>query len=374
MKKKVLIAITKSNWGGAQRYVFNIATSISKAEYDVAVMHGGDGIMAEKLRGSGIRTMEIPGLARDISVFVDVSVFTSLLRMLRSERPDVLHLNSSKMGLLGALAGRLAGVPCIVFTAHGWAFNEDRSFLQKTLLRVFAYFTIMLSHRTIAISDAVADAIRMPLIRKRLAVVKNGVTAAEYKERSDARTSLVQHSSEQEFWFGTIAELHPVKGLRYAVEAFTSHAAHFPTAHYVILGEGESRTELESLVQQSSYAERIHVVGFRDEAPQYLKAFDVFVLPSLSEGLSLAILEAGLARIPVIATNVGGIPEIIRNNEQGVLVSPRNSVGLSEAFARLQTDPRLRESIAAALYERVTHEYSLEKMVRKTTALYRCRE
>ncbi len=365
-KKKVLLAITKSNGGGAQRYVFDLATHIPQEEFEVVVAHGGNGIMSQKLRGAGIRTIEIPGLGRDINPLADISSLQSLLKTVRLEKPDVLHLNSSKVGLLGALAGRMTGTPRIIFTAHGWPFNEDRSFLERILFRVLAWLTTLLSHRTIAVSDAVARS-----LGRNIAVIRNGVEIGTYISKDEARTKLVSQCIENEFWFGTIAELHPVKGLAFAIQAFQKHAALYPTARYVIIGDGEQHSQLEKQINTSGFANRIHLVGFHEDANRYLKAFDAFVLPSLSEALSFSILEAGAAQIPVIATGVGGIPEIIEDGQSGILVPPRDSRALSQAFERIHIDAQLRESLASTLHTRVIREFSLERMVEKTLAQYR---
>ncbi len=365
-KKKVLLAITKSNWGGAQRYVFDLATHIPKEEFDVVVAHGGNGVMAKKLRESGIRTIEIPGLGRDINAFADLSSLKSLLRTIRLEKPDVLHLNSSKVGLLGALAGRITGTPRIIFTAHGWPFNEDRSLLERIFFRALALLTAALSHRTIAVSEAVASS-----LGRNIAVIRNGVEVDTYMNRAEARTSLVPQHAADDFWFGTIAELHPIKGLSYAIDAFQKHAALYPTARYIIIGDGEERERLEEQIQRLGFASRIHLAGFHEDASKYLKAFDVFVLPSLSEALSFSILEAGAAQVPVIATNVGGISEIIVHGETGILVQARDSRALAEEFDRIQSDSPRRESLASTLHTHVMREFSLERMVEKTFALYR---
>lgn len=365
-KKKVLLAITKSNWGGAQRYVFDLATHIPQDQFEVVVAHGGNGVMAEKLQAAGIRTIEIPGLGRDISAFADLSSMKSLLRTMRVEQPDILHLNSSKVGLLGALAGRTAGVPRIIFTAHGWPFNEDRSFLQRIVFRLLAWLTTLLAHRTIAVSEAVAHS-----LGRNITVIHNGVEVDTYIPRAEARARLVPQSNENEFWFGTIAELHPIKGLTFAIAAFEKYAALYPRVRYVIVGEGEERPRIEEQIRKSGFSNRMHLAGFRENAQILLKAFDVFVLPSLSEALSFSILEAGAARLPVIATKVGGIPEVIEDGTNGILVPPRNTQALTQAFERIQNDAQYRESLASALHTRVTQQFSLTNMVEKTVALYR---
>ena len=131
MATRILYLITKANWGGAQRYVYDLATAAKTQGYDVSVAYGEEGPLAPRLRASGIPAERIRGLARDIGWLREARAFFSLLRLLRRERPEVIHINSSKAGILGCLAARFTGVPRIIFTAHGWAFNEARPLRQR---------------------------------------------------------------------------------------------------------------------------------------------------------------------------------------------------------------------------------------------------
>lgn len=368
-KMKVLLAITKSNFGGAQRYVFDLARHLSSTGHEVAVAHGGNGVLAEKLKRVGVRTIPIPELDRDVNILRDIASLRAIIHILKKERPDVLHLNSSKMGLLGALAGRLTEVPRIVFTAHGWPFNEDRSLIQRAAFRMLAMLTIILSHHTIAVSRALADAL-VPRAQRKVTVIHNGVAPERYLEKQLARSALVPSYTKDEFWFGTIAELHPIKGLSYAIDAFQQHVRKSPSARYIIIGDGEDRAKLQALIEHSGAGDRIHLVGFRDNAVQFLRAFDVFVLPSLSEGLSYAILDAGTAETPVIASRVGGVPEIIKNDESGILVPPRDTEQLARAFERVENDSPLREAFAKTLHAQVTKNFSQKAMLEKTVKEY----
>src|SRR3989344_4619085 len=125
-RKKVLYLITKANWGGAQRYVFDLATHLSAEQFEVVVAYGEKGRLPNDLTARNVKTYEIPSLGRDVAVVSDIKSFFGILRCIRATRPDVIHLNSSKAAALGALAARIAGVPKIIFTVHGWPFGEKR--------------------------------------------------------------------------------------------------------------------------------------------------------------------------------------------------------------------------------------------------------
>src|SRR3989344_6349366 len=151
-RQKILYVITKSNWGGAGRYVYDLATTFKK-DHEVVVALGGNGILAEKLRSQNIPVIHIKNLDRDIHFFKEVSAFFRLYHTFRMEKPDVIHLNSPKIGGLGALAARLARVKKIIFTSHGWAFNEDRSLLEIAIIKILSWITIFLSHEVIVLSE-----------------------------------------------------------------------------------------------------------------------------------------------------------------------------------------------------------------------------
>jgi glycosyltransferase involved in cell wall biosynthesis len=151
-RKKILLLITKSTQGGAQRYVFDLATALPAQQYDVVVAVGGEGELGDNLKKAGLKVYSLKSLKRNISITDDIRAFFSLLKIIRKERPDILHINSSKAGAFGTLIGRILRVPKIIFTSHGWAFNEDRPKWQKIVLKTIHWITIMLSHVTIVVA------------------------------------------------------------------------------------------------------------------------------------------------------------------------------------------------------------------------------
>jgi glycosyltransferase involved in cell wall biosynthesis len=171
-------------------------------------------------------------------------------------------------------------------------------------------------------------------------------------------------------WIGTVAELHPVKGLPYAIEAIKILHEKHPMLRYLILGDGQKREALQKQITESGLEHTVFLLGRVQEAPLYGRAYDIFLLPSLSEAFGIALLEAGLARLPVVATTVGGIPEIIQNGETGLLVPPKNPGAIATATESLLMDKFLRERLGDALQERVQKEFSIERLVRDTFALY----
>ena len=369
--KKILFIITKSVWGGAQKYVFDLAANLPKDSFEPVIAGGGKGIMAGKIISAGLPYLEIKSFQRDISFWKEIVSFFEILKILFKTKPDVVHVSSSKAGGVAGLAnfiysaakkmtktfrmtppyGRegerallssdnyLAVKPpkgglTAIFTIHGWAFLESRPKWQIFLIKLASKITCLFYDKIICVSrndynEAIKNKIAPAL---KLTVVHNGIEPADYN---------FQERTEKEFTVGTIGEATKNKGHKYLIEA----SKNFPDI-------------------------KLNIISNISNASKYLKNFDIFVLPSLKEGLPYVILEAGLAGLPIIASNVGGIPEIIKNGKEGLLVPPANPEELAVAIKKLIEDKTLRENLAKNLHEKIKKEFSLEKMLKETISQY----
>lgn len=381
MQKKVLIVITKSEpLGGAGRYVLDLATGLPKDQYDVVVVVGGEGVLKTRLQASGIRVISIMKLKRDISLFSEFSSFFALLSIIKKERPDVVHLNSSKAGGLGALAARLCGVRHIIFTGHGWAFNEDRGLLSRTLIGFLHWVTILLSHITIAVSAKTAKDIRkLPFIKSRIVTIYNGIPDIDFVPRENARVHLATFAAPlkeyleghpSSFLVGINSELHRNKGIDIALDAMAPILKSRKNIALVITGNGEERERLHQ--QKIAFGADVPVffLGNVPDMRKYLKAYDLFCMPSRTEGLPYSVLEAARAELPIIATDVGGIPEIISHAKTGVLVAKENTDALREALLSCLNTPDSCAVMGSALNKEVAERFSTAVMIEKTSALY----
>lgn len=375
---KVLILITKSNWGGAQRYVYDLATKLAQKGYEVEVMAGGNGRMIEKLKEKGIKCDGSLPIGRDVSVFDDIKIFFHLIKILRNKRPDIVHVNSSKMGGVGSLAGRLVGIKSIIFTAHGWAFNEDRGFIQKNIIKFLHWLTIVFSHKTIAVSNALREQLILwPFISEKISVVHNGIETEAGYSKVNARLELVKSNpklydlvktSKNLTIVGSVGELHHVKGLNYAIKSMVGIKENLI---YLILGTGEEKDRIQKLIVDSKLESVVYMLGYVNNASQYLKAFDIFVLPSISEGLPYIMLEAGMSGLPIIATAVGGIPETIDDMKSGILIQPKKPQEIRNALEFYLKHKKTRKEHGLAFHDRVMKDFSLEKMIEDTIQVYK---
>ena len=374
---KILYVITKSNWGGAQRHVFDLAVSMKEKGHDVWVALGGEGLLKTKLEAAGIYTFSVAAMGRDISVGKDTGSFKEIFSIIRNKRPDVIHMHSPKAAGLGALAGRLLRVKNIIMTVHGWPFNETRPWYERALIRFFSWLSMLLSHTTIVLSEReYKQAVRFPWVKNRVKVISIGIRPPVFMSVDGAKQTIARliGSDIAEFnkktVIGCIAELHRNKGLPCLVDAMVAVAEQQPTAIAVIIGDGEDMAALHMQIKEKKLEQRIFLVGYLDNASDYMKAFSVFVLPSLKEGLPYAILEAGCASLPVVATTVGGIPEMIDDMKSGILIQPKNPRELAHALSFMIEHPDERRKYGAALKERVSTKFAFDRMIWLVQGVY----
>lgn len=366
-KRKILFLITKATMGGAQKYVYDIATQLPRSQFDVIVAYGTRGKLAKDLLSAAIKLRELPSLARNIALFSDIKSFVEILRALRELRPDVLHLNSSKAAALGSLAARLTGVPKIIFTVHGWPFKEDRNILARALIYVFSWGTALFAHSVIVVSKTDEEiAKRMWGIKKRVRFIPLGIAPFALAKPQEGYRAMFGALLPAKIGGGTlrlvsVGELTRNKGLRYGIEAVRVLTERGIDSVYVIAGEGEERAELIALAKKSGVDDRVFFPGFVENPARNLSGFDVFVLPSLKEGTPYVLLEAARSGIPIVATDVvdAHLAQTVPNVQ---IVSVKDSEALCEAIMRASKIPRAQD--------RREDLFLLSRMLEETTRLY----
>ena len=372
---RVFYLITKSNFGGAQKYVYELAKEARGEGHEVVVACGGTGeagaalgLLAEKLNNENVAVRPVKHFLRNMSPLNDFMSFFEVWSWLRKEKPDVLHASSSKAGGLGMLAGRLAGVKKLVFTSHGLTIDETwRPRWQQRLIYIGTWLTIALSHHTIVISNDNYNRVKkMPGLKNKVYLIKNGIAPIDLLDKKVARAKLGPPLPPSSVLIGGIGELHPNKNWASAIIALKDLPENI---HLTIIGEGEERKQLERLIVHHNLTDRVHLVGYKDNAASYLKAFDIFVLPSKKEGLPYVLLEAALAELPIIASDLPGNRDIIETGENGLLVEPSPNL-LSATVAMLYRDEGMRRRLGAAAKAKVAKEFSIRQMYEKTHTLY----
>jgi len=393
-KRKILFLITKGNWGGAQKYVYDLATGLPHEMYDVVVVIGTGGLLLDKLREKNIHTIQTQELERDVAMFSsvysvlnpftifksiarEIRVLRELIRIIKTERPHVLHVSSSKAAGLGMFACRLF-VKNVkgIFTVHGWGFLEDRPVLIRKLLSLLSWLTAALAQRVILVSENDLQKSKwMPFVQRKLTVIHNGISAPDFLDRDNARTALLSHINGAPesgvTWCTTVSELTQNKGLSYLIEACAELNKSGIDFVYLIIGDGEKRETLMKQIKKHNLSERVFLTGFIKNASKYIKAFDILSLTSVKEGLPYTLIEAGHAGITVVASNVGGIPEIVSDMQSGMLVKPKNSKEIAEALRYLIDNKEAGKSFGEKLRQSVLSNFSIETMRKKTYTEYK---
>jgi glycosyltransferase involved in cell wall biosynthesis len=390
-RQKILHIITKgSPFGGAQKYVFELATHLPKDDFESVVVVGRGDELPDKLKNESrstdheVRVTRIDELGRDIDVQSEFLVFWKLVKIIREEKPSIVHLNSSKIGGLGALAVRTVNflnlfqkankLPATkaIFTAHGWAFNEIRPKYSLLTIKFLSWITMILAHTTITVArNEEVQAMNMPFVRHKIKLIYNGIEPIDFKDQNTAREFLMNTIkypiSPDTLWIGTIAELHRNKNLAMAISALSDIQEKIVC---LIIGAGEERANLERLITEKNLQNKVFLVGKIEHASTYLKAFDIFILPSVKEGLPYTILEAGLAELPTLSTYVGGIPEIMRNNISGILVDPKVEK-IRTGLEFLIENPKKAHEFGKTLKQKIQKDFSLDRMIEETVKVYR---
>lgn len=340
MRKKILFIITQSEFGGAQRFLSTLIPQLPKDHYEMLVATGstGDEHFTEHLNNLRVPNVTLRHLVRNPRPWHDLAGIFEIKKLIGTFKPDTLFLLSSKAGFIGSWAARGTNVK-IIYRIGGWAFNDPQSWARRRLIIMAERFAarwkdvIIVNNR-----HDLLQAQRFAIApRKELLLIHNGLDPMKLKflPREAAREKLgLPHDV---FVAGTIARNYPSKGLRYLPQ--------------------EPKGYRQIVLSNIKYASR------------YLKAFDVYVSPSVKEGFSWAVLEAMAAQVPVIATRVGAAPEMIENGKNGFLVDPKHPEQIASAIEKLAADNSLRQEFATQGYQTALSKFSLEEMVRMVTSV-----
>lgn len=360
MTRRVLHYVDSDIHGGNEEAALHLMASLDRARWEPVLLHHPDAGVARLVHGAallGVRTSAVPRVDRRRPLVGLIRLW----RALRMESPAIFHAHLSwpLACRYGVLAAWLARVPAILATAQ--LYVELRGNRRPPL-------TLRPPRRIIAVSDEVktryAEELGVPA--HKLVVVRNGIRVPSSARLPNPalRAELIQ--TRPDYLVLTPARLHQQKGHASLLAA----AAQVPDATFVLAGDGPLRAELEAQARELGVADRCIFLGERADVPDLLAAADLVVLPSLFEGLPVAVLEAMGAERPVVATAIGGTDEAVTHEQTGLLVPPRDPVALASAIRRLQSDPALAQRLAAAGRERVEREFSSRETARKMMRIY----
>jgi glycosyltransferase involved in cell wall biosynthesis len=385
--KKIKIAqvITRFIIGGAQKICLEIVEGLDKEKYEVVLITGlsraeeGD-YLEEAKRHVPVKI--IPELIREVSLFRDLAALIKLYLYFMKNRFLIVHCHTSKAGFLGCLAAKLALIPVIIYTPHGHIFssegkipNVSDSFL-KFLFFLLRKSISLFANRIIALNNLdKKEQVDLGLAREdKYRVVHNCIDESEFAPHrfTDKIINIKKLLGIQGKFpiLTTAGRLSEEKGHVVLIEALKEIISHFPEMILLIVGEGSQRQILEDKVNTLGLKTNVLFLGFQKDVALMLSVSDIFILPSLYEAFGISILEAMAMKVPVIATRVGGIPEVIKDGVDGILIEPKNPHSLSEAVIRLIQDERLRNNIVDAAYNKVIRKFKLRRMIEDYDKIY----
>lgn len=373
---RIAQVVTRMDIGGVPDHVMTLVRGLHPSAAVTLFCATIDPRHALELEALGVPVVPI-GFTRLPDPVADLRAFRRLVGLLRNGAFDIVHTHMSKAVMLGAPAARLARVPVVINTAHNLGFLALRQPLLRGLFWLYDRALFTVCDRVVTVSDEVRDRTVRAWIAPaaKVVAIANGIDPARFRVAAAKRAALRAELAQDDGpLLLTVARLVWFKGLDTLIDALPPLVARHPALRLVIVGEGTLRAALTDQAERLGLGEHVRFTGERADVPALLAAADLFVLPSVSEGMPISILEAMAAGRAVVATRVGGVPELIEEGQTGLVVPARDAGALAEALDRLIADPALRARMGGAGAARLASEFSAEAMVARTRALYRtCR-
>jgi glycosyltransferase involved in cell wall biosynthesis len=367
---RVLHIITRLDVGGSTENTLISATRMPPSEFAGSLISGPTAEpypgLAELLSRAGVPWIQVARLRRRASPIADCRALWQLHRRIRGMRVDIVHTHTSKAGFLGRLAARMAGVPRIVHTPHGHVFDGYFSPAATRAYILLERLAARWTDRIITLSDGEArDHLRLGIGRpEQFITIPSGVNLDAVRAASPV--SLTSGGPV----IGTVGRLTPIKGLPYLLDAGPEILRRCPGARFLVVGDGEMRPSLEAQARRLGLGDRVVFAGFREDIPAVIAGMDLFVLPSLNEGMGRVLVMAMALGKPIVASRVGGVPELLGDGKAGLLVPPRDPAALAQAILALLHDRARATALADAGRLRVPR-YGVEAMLEALAKVYR---
>lgn len=367
----VVHLITRLELGGAQLNTLYTAEHLDPLRFDVYLLCGPGGQLRSRLAGQD-RLIVVPALGREIRVLKDIQALAQLVRVFKRLRPRIVHTHSSKAGILGRLAARLAGVPLVVHTVHGFSFAPCQSFAKRNFYRLAERFCRRLTSHIIFVARGDIDlARRYKLVAGNFSLIRSGFPLDKFLGRQADPAALKAKYSLPEGGFvcGVIAPFKPQKGLAHLAAIAAIVIRRNPAVFFFIAGDGEQRQELEADLRRRGIAANFRLPGFIPDVENAMDCFDIGVSTALWEGLPQSLVQLRLKKRAVVASDIPGNREVIRDNENGFLVPVAEHERFADAILRLAADPGLRRRLGDFSSEDFG-EWSAAVMVARQEELY----
>jgi glycosyltransferase involved in cell wall biosynthesis len=386
-KIKVLHTITRFDQGGSAQATFLTLLGLKKQNFEPALLTGLplESQMKDKelkvtenniqqLKSENIKVIQSPFLVRRINIIKDFEALIDMWRIVKKYNPLIVHTHSSKAGFLGRLAAKLAGVPILVHSPHGHVFVGYFGPIKTKIFIILERLASRITDKIVALTQREKEAhVRLRIgSEDTFVVIHSGVELNKFQEMPLVEGQYVRRKlglPENALIIGTSGRLEPVKGPEFLMAAATSIISQFPNTFFLLAGDGSLRQDLEKKALDFGIEKNIVFLGWREDIAKIISIFDVFCLPSLNEGMGRVLVEAMALGKPIVASNAGGIPDLITHGKNGFLVPPKNSKELAKYIQILLEDKEKRVKMGLA-GKKMALNFSKEIMVSKTVELY----
>ena len=380
MKTKVIHIITMLEMGGAQSNTLFTVEHLDRDKFEVGLISGPGGILDDSARKiKNLKLEFVSNLVRPISPFKDFLCLLNLIKILKREKPDIVHTHSSKAGILGRLAARAAQVPLIIHSIHGFGFNPYQKFFVRWLFIFLEKFIAKFTHVLIAVSqENIEQGLRLRIggggQREQYVLIRSGVDIESIRSQAQAADlPALRKSFNISANAPVVLSAGPFK-LQKDPVSFIEMAGRVlqevPNAVFLWSGDGELRPQVEAKIRSLKIENSLRLLGWRQDIPTLLALCDVFVLTSLWEGLPRAAVEALILGKPVAAFAVDGIPEVVREGENGFLLKSGDLEGLSQKIALLLKDAALRKRLGESALKTINNSFDIHSMVKSQEKVY----
>ena len=376
-KIKVLHIITRLDTGGSAENTLLTCIGLNKNNYEITLASGAafspKNELKKEAENNGVKFVIIPELVYWIAPLKEIISFCKIFMLIKKERFDIVHTHTSKAGILGRLAAKLAGVPIIIHAPHGHIFyGYYNSFLTGIFIiveKIAAEFTDKIITLT---EKGVEEHVKFGIApENKFIAIHSGIRADKFfSEPVDINNKRNQLGIPQNsLLIGTAGRLVPIKGHKYLMQAMSQINKKLNVI-LLVIGDGYLRENLEQQAKQSGISNRIKFLGFRNDIAEILSILDIFILPSINEGMGRTLVEAMFLSKPIIATNVGGIPDLVKNDKSGILVPPKDPTAIANAIQQLLENKTLAKEMGKTGREIVKNEFTEKTMVEKIDKLY----
>ncbi len=371
-KINLLYVITKLELGGAQKQLLSLIRNVNKEQFELFLFTGRDGLLVEDaLSIPHLKLRRCRFLERAIHPLKDLALLIDLFLFIKKNDIGIVHTHSSKAGILGRLAAKLAGVKIIIHTVHGWSFHDYQPIFLKRLFILLERFVAMFTDKLIVVSyyDQAKGLENYIGDQAKYCLIRYGIDYAEFNINSSSiRKELGLDNND--LVVGMVACFKPQKCPQDFIKLACLVNRDIPEVKFVLVGDGVLRKKVEELISVSNLKENMILTGWRRDIPDILAAFDVFVLTSLWEGLPITLLEAMAGAKAAIATDTGGVREVIKEGRTGFLVQSHDMEELANKLAGLLRDNTLRVRMGNLAKESLKYDFRVDNLISNTEALY----